>query len=702
MSGHEIHRGWQKSVALTEYGNGGMVTMRRRVQCLVSMTVILMLGTAVAATATQPVTVTVQFEVGESWAPAYRLIALHDEATDEGNVLALTWVPTSDGWFGSVWGIQLVSDTHVLPSRMARPGTGELEGLSVIQVAPAEPQPGHRYEAALSYDPRSGVAAARVMDLTADEKVVEQGFQLGTYEAPLAVITTTLASDTPQVKAVFTPFGIDWRLVQITEAGLWMSADPVDRRQPVMVSTRLPWKDLPGGLHLSLVPLDAETGTATFDMGRVPLVEAGLQPLSFVHVTPGAYEVRAEYVSDDGLVVMPLDCTTLRVGLVTAKIEAGQAVLLGDHRVGWRGDLVISADGPVPDVTVQVGATLDKWILDTSSPVNHWTIATIPDGEVIALEHHFSLLDTEAQRLPIEAELPLTLGVEWPYRLWDAGLYPCVTSVAGSKTAGFTTTLRQYASERPEPGPTVRVMSYNIHIGVGMDGRSDLRRVADVIALADADIVGLQEVDVGVRRSSHVDQVKALANMLNMEAIHGPNLSLQGGQYGNAILSRYPIVHSQNILLPNTGNEPRGQLEATIDVGGTPLWFTVTHLSLVEKENALQRRFLVDRLRSVEEPFVVLGDFNLRAGVQADPRVTLDPLVRDAWLVAKDMSEPRSRLKITNTAGYTFSSAQPSRRIDYIFLSDEMELPHAQAVYTIDTQASDHLPLVAEIVWPPK
>jgi len=81
-------------------------------------------------------------------------------------------------------------------------------------------------------------------------------------------------------------------------------------------------------------------------------------------------------------------------------------------------------------------------------------------------------------------------------------------------------------------------MTYNIHVGVGMDKKLDLQRIADVINHEKPDLVGLQEVDRGVKRSEGKDEIAELAQMTRMDYAFAHNLDYQGGQYGVAILSR--------------------------------------------------------------------------------------------------------------------------------------------------------------------
>src|SRR3989454_8211768 len=126
---------------------------------------------------------------------------------------------------------------------------------------------------------------------------------------------------------------------------------------------------------------------------------------------------------------------------------------------------------------------------------------------------------------------------------------------------------------------TVRVMTYNIHVGIGMDKKLDLARIAGVINAQHADLVGLQEVDRGVTRTQRVDEIAELAKLTRMNYDFAFNLRYQGGQYGVAILSRFPIMAMDHRLYKNTREaERRGFIRAEVQVHGRTLNFVTTHL----------------------------------------------------------------------------------------------------------------------------
>lgn len=226
----------------------------------------------------------------------------------------------------------------------------------------------------------------------------------------------------------------------------------------------------------------------------------------------------------------------------------------------------------------------------------------------------------------------------------------------------------------------LRIMTFNIHHGEGLDGRLDLARIAKVITDARADIVGLQEVDRGVERTQRRDILKELADLTGMRFAFGKNIDLQGGDYGNALLTRFPIVSEGNRHLEVVGGgEQRGVLQTVLDVEGRRVLVLTTHFD--HRRDSAQRPRSADEMREMaaqwgEGPLVMLGDFNDVPGSQAYE--TLTKVATDAWVaVGKD-------------EGYTIPVETPTRRIDWILLRG-LDARDGQVVRT---DASDHLPVV--------
>src|SRR5688572_23492710 len=150
------------------------------------------------------------------------------------------------------------------------------------------------------------------------------------------------------------------------------------------------------------------------------------------------------------------------------------------------------------------------------------------------------------------------------------GILTIVLNVLGN--AGFT-------NAADAPAPEITVLTYNIHHGEGSDGKIDLERIARIITAKKADLVALQEVDKGTKRSGGVDQAKELGRLTGMNYVFGRAIDHQGGEYGQAILSRWPIKeHAVHALPQREGRERRIAVVAKIDAPITNLVFASTHL----------------------------------------------------------------------------------------------------------------------------
>ena len=137
----------------------------------------------------------------------------------------------------------------------------------------------------------------------------------------------------------------------------------------------------------------------------------------------------------------------------------------------------------------------------------------------------------------------------------------------------------------------MRILSYNIHKGIGNDRRYRIQRVIEVIRAEAPDIVCLQEVDRGVARSRYDDQPRVLASALGFpHALYQLNVRLRRGGYGNLILTRFPIRESHQISLRLRTKKPRGAQLATLDADGRPLHLVHWHLGLARFLLALATR----------------------------------------------------------------------------------------------------------------
>jgi len=215
-----------------------------------------------------------------------------------------------------------------------------------------------------------------------------------------------------------------------------------------------------------------------------------------------------------------------------------------------------------------------------------------------------------------------------------------------------------------------------------MDGQIDLKRTGQVLTALNPDVVFLQEVDCRRPRTGMSHQPAFLAKMLNMGYAYGAVKHYRPGSYGNAILSRYPIVNYKNHILPPGEGDERCCLEAEIKI----LWshFRVFNLHLGLKAAERYRHLqdiILPRVCAVSCPVILGGDFNAR------PESSEIGLVKDCL---QDSFQANSGECI-----YTFPSDKPRARIDYIFLNNRWELNDYKVIP--DTQASDHLPLVCTV-----
>ncbi|HSS22379.1 MAG TPA: endonuclease/exonuclease/phosphatase family protein [Pyrinomonadaceae bacterium] len=247
-------------------------------------------------------------------------------------------------------------------------------------------------------------------------------------------------------------------------------------------------------------------------------------------------------------------------------------------------------------------------------------------------------------------------------------------SLGVSKVASF--------ASRPAK-KTLRVMTYNIHVGVGMDKKLDLQRIADVINGQHPDLVGLQEVDRGVKRTEGKDEIVELARMTSMNYAFAHNLDFQGGAYGVAVLSRFPIENIDQRKFENLREaERRGMIRVEVKSGGQVINFVTTHLDYqFDDGRVFETTQLLKFLEAVKGPLIVVGDFNDEPSGGAYKLMTTKFL--DSWSAAKD-------------AGLSYPADRPAKRIDYIFTRQTDHIKTKKA-WSLTTLASDHLPVVADV-----
>ncbi len=230
---------------------------------------------------------------------------------------------------------------------------------------------------------------------------------------------------------------------------------------------------------------------------------------------------------------------------------------------------------------------------------------------------------------------------------------------------------------------TLRIVAYNIRHGEGMDERVDLTRIANLISGLAPDLVALQEVDRFVERTGYVDQPALLGKLTGMEAVFGEFMPYQGGQYGMAILSRWPVVTSHNHRLPD-GAEPRSALALRVrsPKTGRELAFVGIHFYRTASERLAQAAHLAEIFASEKIPVILAGDFNSRPDSEV-----LDLLAESWQFIEKGRDH------------FTFPSTDPDREIDFVAYRPAQEFAVLSQRLHDEPVASDHRPLFVELLW---
>ncbi|MGW9498970.1 endonuclease/exonuclease/phosphatase family protein [Streptomyces prasinus] len=244
------------------------------------------------------------------------------------------------------------------------------------------------------------------------------------------------------------------------------------------------------------------------------------------------------------------------------------------------------------------------------------------------------------------------------------------------------------------PGVPLRVATYNIHAGAGEDGVFDLDRTARALRDLNADVIGLQEVDVHWGdRSGFVDEARALAGKLDMRVFFAPIYDLdpaaEGAErrrYGVAVLSRHPVIGAENHEITRLSTQTPdpvpapmpGFAEVTIEVGGAHVHVYSTHLDHRADPSVREAQVadMLDVLAVDRGPKILVGDFNAEAAA---------PELASLWQRLRD-ADP--------DGGGTYPAADPVKRIDLVAVSSGITVTGAEAVAT---EASDHRPVVTDL-----
>jgi endonuclease/exonuclease/phosphatase family metal-dependent hydrolase len=269
---------------------------------------------------------------------------------------------------------------------------------------------------------------------------------------------------------------------------------------------------------------------------------------------------------------------------------------------------------------------------------------------------------------------------------WQGGT---VLAGAVAIVALLTVALLALADMTPRPvatppaGQPLRVMTYNIHQGMDGDFRIDLAAIAEAIAAENPDVVALNEVNRARSNSGFVDTLPLISRRLGLPYVFGANSP--DGQYGNAVLSRYPIREWRNTLYTHNTTEVRGLLRVVIEAPGGPITFYSTHLDHIDSPKNARAAQAAEALAAwAGAPrSILLGDLNAEPG-----KPELQAIYQTGFVdVLKATGQD-------NVFTYWDPIPTPGRRIDYIFVTPDLAVSRA---WVPQTRASDHLPVLVEI-----
>jgi endonuclease/exonuclease/phosphatase family metal-dependent hydrolase len=240
----------------------------------------------------------------------------------------------------------------------------------------------------------------------------------------------------------------------------------------------------------------------------------------------------------------------------------------------------------------------------------------------------------------------------------------------------------------------LRVATYNVHRCVGIDGRRSETRIAKVIADLDLDVIGLQELDLNRRRSAGVDQAGLIAEQLGWTRVFHPAMRVADEQYGDAILSRWPMRLRQARELPSVTTrvcpESRAAIWVEIEASSGTVQVINTHLGLGRRERFMQAQLLAgpDWLEKItaDDAVILIGDFNSLPG--SPVHRLLSQKLHDARTLVTPIPSLRA-----------FPTRLPLLTVDHIFVNERVRVDKIAVARSPQTRvASDHFPVVADLV----
>jgi len=231
-----------------------------------------------------------------------------------------------------------------------------------------------------------------------------------------------------------------------------------------------------------------------------------------------------------------------------------------------------------------------------------------------------------------------------------------------------------------------RIVTYNIHSGIGRDKKHDYKRIGQFLASSGADVVLLQEMDTRPPERDTAQDVRDIFAENTFKLIPSPAIREADGWYGNAILTRYDVLSNDRVDVSQSGRQPRNVQIVELKTEKTPLTVVNTHKGLKKLERrsqfSLLHEHLSQRLKEKQTPLVLAGDFN-------------------EWQFFSKAFKGLNSLLFQQKVGATFPSQFPVFSLDRVWVTDDIKVKACRTLKNAKTRVySDHLPVLIDIELP--
>ena len=231
-----------------------------------------------------------------------------------------------------------------------------------------------------------------------------------------------------------------------------------------------------------------------------------------------------------------------------------------------------------------------------------------------------------------------------------------------------------------------RIVTYNIHSGIGRDKKHDYKRIGQFLANSGADVVLLQEMDTRPSERNTAQDVKDICAENTFKLIPSPAIRESDGWYGNAILTRFDVLAHDTLDVSQNGRQPRNVQIVELKTEKTPLTVVNTHKGLKKLERrsqfSLLHEHLSSRMKEKQIPLVLAGDFN-------------------EWQFFSKAFKALNELLLQQKVGATFPSHFPVFALDRVWVSDDIKVKACRKLKNAKTRIlSDHLPVLVDIELP--